>query len=500
MRARGWVGVLMGVAAMSAVACGSAGEPGGSTSSDRPDSGGAPPVTQSDAGTPVVTHDAGASSDASTGPTGLTITVPCTDTMGDVYVTPPSMPAFSANARGDIVRCGHDTDLSLADVASQLGAKSVMMTPTSGAHIYRIAYRTTRGNGAPGVSTARLYLPDTPRAPPLPLILVAHPTEGLASSCAPSKDPASLEDQALPWASLGYAVIAPDYAGLGNDDTVQGYVDNHDTGYSALDATRALRKILPGASLTNDVLAVGWSQGGGAVLSAQALEKTYGAAGKLKGVIAFAPEWPTRDNSFGYRDLLENPNDLTITKGVSFPTVAAMREYAYFSAYVGADHATDAFPAAKRAGVASAITSLCQTPFGGYLQGTFPKVGDQFDPAFHDALLACMNGTAGCVEPAKSYHDFMQKNVLTADATGAPILFIQGIADTIMPAASEAACNIDKLHADGVQPQVCTDLTAVHTNVVPRNIGFALSWGQAILEGSTLPACPQTAGMPPCTP
>jgi len=111
-----------------------------------------------------------------------------------------------------------------------------------------------------------------------------------------------------------------------------------------------------------------------------------------------------------------------------------------------------------------------------------------------------MNGTAGCVEPAKSYHDFMQKNVLTGDPKGAPILFIQGIADTIMPAASEAACNLDKLHADGVTPQVCTDLTAVHTNVVPRNIGFALSWGQAILQKGTLPACPSSDGMPSCTP
>lgn len=504
MRTRSWAGVLVSLSVSCAVACGSAGgsaaSPGASPGLD---SGGPGPsqVPTDDSGVTVDLRDAGApEADGSTAPTGLAVAVACTSTTDDVYVVPSSMPAFSAAARGDIVRCGHDSDLSLADVQKQITATAIQVTPTSGAHLYRVAYRTTRGNGKPGVSTARVYLPDTPRALPLPVIVVAHPTEGLAPSCAPSKVAGSLADQALPWAAIGYAVIAPDYAGLGNDDVVQGYVDNHDTGYSALDATRALRKLLPAASLTNDVLAVGWSQGGGAVLSAQALEKTYGAAGKLRGVIAFSPEWPTRDNSFGYRDLLENPQDLTITKGVSSPTVAAMREYAYFSAYVGAAHATDAFPAASRAGVQSAITSMCQTPFGGYLQGTFPRVGDQFDPAFHDALLACMKGTAGCVEPAKSYHDFMQANVLTGDPSGAPILFVQGLADTIMPAASEAACNLDKLHKDGVTPQVCADLAAVHTNVVPRNMAFALSWGQAILGGSALPACPTNLGLPSCTP
>ncbi len=501
MRFRSWA--LCSFSLSCVVACGSAGgSPSGPAVAADAGVGSTGPLqgTTDDAGSPDPTRDAGATEDGSTGPTGLSIVVACTSTMDDVYVVPTSMPAFSAAARGDIVRCGHDSDLSLAEVTTQITGTTIQVTPVSGVHIYRVAYRTTRGNGAAGVSTARVYIPDAPRASVLPVIVVAHPTEGLAPSCAPSKDPGSLADQALPWASLGYAVIAPDYAGLGNDDLVQGYVDNHDTGYSALDATRALRKLLPAASLTNDVLAVGWSQGGGAVLSAQALEKTYGAAGKIKGVIAFSPEWPTRDNSFGYRDLLENPLDLTITKGVSSPTVAAMREFSYFSAYLGPGHATDAFPAASRAGVQSAITSMCQTPFGGYIQGVFPKVGDQFDPAFHDALLACMKGTAGCVEPAKSYHDFMQKNVLTGDASGAPILFVQGLADTIMPAASEGACNLDKLHKDGVTPQVCTDLTAVHTNVVPRNMAFALSWGQAILDGSTLPVCPSTLGMPPCTP
>ena len=50
-----------------------------------------------------------------------------------------------------------------------------------------------------------------------------------------------------------------------------------------------------------------------------------------------------------------------------------------------------------------------------------------------------------------------------------------------------------------VTTQVCTDGTASHTTVVPRNVAFAVQWGEAKLDGQALPAC-SSVGMPPCTP
>jgi dienelactone hydrolase len=498
------LGVCSSIVACAGGSSATGDAPSGTTSTQRDGGGGS---GDSDGGVVYIADDAGTAADGATNDSSAAPVradapaISCNDAVDDVYTTPSGLPSFSPSARGDVIRCAHDSDLPIAAVQAQLTGATIATPATSGVTLYRIAFRTTRGSGAPGASSARVYLPTTPRALPLPVIVVAHPTEGLASSCAPSKDPTSMEDLALPWASLGFAVVAPDYAGLGNDDVVQGYVDNHDTGYSTLDGARALRKMLSPGALSDKILAVGWSQGGGAVLSAQALAKSYGADGNLVGVIAFAPEWPTRPNSFGYVDMLKNPTETTIQTGVSSPVVAAMREYAYFTQYLGAAHSTDAFPASARSGVQGAITSMCQTPFGGYLQGSFPTVGQLFDDSFRTALLACVAGnSAGCVEPAKSYFAFMQSNVLSADPSGAQILFVQGIADAIMPAASEAACNIDKLHADGVTPQVCTDIPAIHENVVPRNMDFALSWGQALLAGTDLPACPSTFGMPPCTP
>src|SRR5438105_3942472 len=83
----------------------------------------------------------------------------------------------------------------------------------------------------------------TPGALPLPVIVGAHPTVGMGDSCAPSRDPAQLRDVALPWAASGYAVIAPDYAGFGNEG-VEGYLNNRDQAHALLDGARALRKLL----------------------------------------------------------------------------------------------------------------------------------------------------------------------------------------------------------------------------------------------------------------
>jgi len=76
---------------------------------------------------------------------------------------------------------------------------------------------------------------------------------------------------------------------------------------------------------------------------------------------------------------------------------------------------------------------------------------------------------------------------------------VQGLSDTIMPPAQEAACNIGQLTAAGVPVQVCTDQAASHTNVVARNVPFALQWSESILSGATPPTC-SGAGMPACTP
>lgn len=469
----------------SVVGVGGAGGSAVDAGTDAGDDGGALDAAMPDASAPLVSAPA----------------IACADTIPNVYVPPAGLPTMTPATRGDVVRCAPDTDLTLPDVVNEVVGKGIMTPMKTAVNLFRIAYRTQRGNGSPGISSARVYLPTQAAALPLPVIVVGHPTDGIAASCAPSTDPTSNEDLALPWAGLGYVVIVPDYAGLGTPG-VQGYMDNRDQAYSILDGARALRKLLPAAALSPQVLAVGWSQGGGAVLSAQAMEPTYGAGGTLAGVVVFAPEWPSRLNSFGYVDELNNPTELTIETGISEDVVTVMSTYAYFANYVGTTAAGEGFPAASQAGIDNAVSTLCQTPLGGYLQANEPHVGDIFDPTFRSAMLACIDGGdagASCVDPASSYYTFLNHNILAANPDGPPLLFVQGLADVIMPPASEAACNIAKLMADGVTPQVCVDAEAQHTNVVGRNMDFAIPWALALLGGQPLPTC-SAAGMPACTP
>ncbi len=312
------------------------------------------------------------------------LAMPCTDTAEQVYLAPVG-PTSDA-ARGDVVRCTVDGTWTVADVQAKIGGKDDT-SKASALKIVRIAYRTRRGDGRPAIGTARVYLPSTPRPGPLPVVVSAHPSEGLADGCAPSRDEGKMNEVATPLGARGYAVIAPDFAGLGNEGT-QGYLDNHDTGYSTLDAARALRKLLKPGAFSAKVAMNGYSQGGGAVLSAQALARTYGVDGELVAVAAFAPQWPTRLNSFGFVDLLKQPDALTISFGITKPVVAVLRTYAHFANATG-DHGAG-IPAATRSSISNSIDNLCLVAFGGALQGSALRVRDFFDDGLRTGLLACV--------------------------------------------------------------------------------------------------------------
>jgi len=77
------------------------------------------------------------------------------------------------------------------------------------------------------------------------------------------------------------------------------------------------------------------------------------------------------------------------------------------------------------------------------------------------------------------------------------VLIVQGLADQIMPAASEAACDADLLRGGGNTVEVCADLLATHLTVVGAHVADAVAWGEAALAGGVRPAC-DLATLPPC--
>jgi len=94
----------------------------------------------------------------------------------------------------------------------------------------------------------------------------------------------------------------------------------------------------------------------------------------------------------------------------------------------------------------------------------------------------------------------VNKDQIVPDSSGAPVLYVQGLADYVMPAPSEAACNIAYLESHGVTPQVCVDPAAQHETVVGRNMDFVIPWVQARLAGTESPTCTTSGVMPPCIP
>jgi hypothetical protein len=180
--------------------------------------------------------------------------------------------------------------------------------------------------------------------------------------------------------------------------------------------------------------------------------------------------------------------------------VTVLRHYGYFANRVGAANAGDSFPEGERASITNSVESLCTVPLGGALGAQQPRLRDLVDATFRGQVLACIDGTAGCTGPGQAFHAWLVSDFVTADPSGARVLIAQGLADQVMPAAGEAACNVAKLRAEGVEPTICADPTATHDTVLERRIEDVAAWIEAVVSSpsqtpppacasQTLPAC-----------
>lgn len=416
--------------------------------------------------------------------------VRCTDTAADVYAA--VLPAEGAPPeRGAILRCAEDAPLARSEVEGRLGRARVSgMRSTTGARVFRIAYATRRRGDVPGVGTALVYLPDPPARAPSDVAVVAHGTAGMADRCAPSIPGTTSDYLALPWLAHGFAVVAPDYAGLGNAG-VQGYLDWEDTGHSALDASRAIRGLAGRTRLGTKDVYVGHSQGAGASLAAQALAPTYGAGGRVAAVVAFAPAF-TIDADV---TPIAFPFVSTSALGGGPATILSMHFYGFFANRYGEARRGDGFGAAHREAVVEALERDCIFDLLHSLPRTARSFGELFDPTFRAEALACASGRA-CEGPGGDYVGFLRANVLSLDPAGAPILHLQGTHDEFEPPV-QAACLDAKLARDRVRTTVCVD-DSDHMGIVWARSDHAIAWARAILDGTEPPRCPTQGSLPAC--
>lgn len=161
----------------------------------------------------------------------------------------------------------------------------------------RILHTSTDGldGRTPVYVSGALFLPKgEPPEGGWPLLAWAHGTVGVADVCAPSWAGRSDRDVSYlnHWLEQGYAVVASDYQGLGAPGG-HPYLATRPAAYSVLDSVRAVQGAKLG--LSDKVVLIGQSQGGGAAFATAGYASTYAPELDIRGTVAtgtpyFSPE------------------------------------------------------------------------------------------------------------------------------------------------------------------------------------------------------------------
>ncbi|NOZ00324.1 MAG: alpha/beta fold hydrolase [Deltaproteobacteria bacterium] len=441
------------------------------------------------------------------GPGGFVLEVACDDTIDSIYSDPGSLP----DAKGAIIRCAPDGVMTAAQIQARADEIGYTGKPlASGARVYRVLYRTERGNGAPGYSSALVYLPDAPLADKLPVLVASHGSRGQAAACAPSlNDPAAsyvhidFERQVLPLVGAGFAVIAPDLAGYANfgaaGNPPSGYLSAADEAKSTLDGARALRNMVP-SSLTGDVVITGHSQGGHSALSALAMSQEYGAGGKLAAVVAYAPVW----FSFRMAGSIFLMTDMTIANSPGTVGVAVWYTYTSGELYDGPGGGLAPFQEDKQAAIKKFVDETCWSKSYPALEALGTTLNDIFSKEFISAIVSSAALGFDCKdkEPAKSICEKWISRYLgdrphiTGEAAQVPILLAYGGKDTTIP-PDQFQCGIDRLADDQANVTQCYLPESGH-GILPAMAGeHAADWIAHVTLGTPMTtSCPSDKILP----
>jgi predicted esterase len=444
--------------------------------------------------------DSGGAAPATTGP----LAVACVDSIDSVYGDPGELPAD----KGAIIRCAPDAPIPIDQVQRTLDGYQYKGRPmTSGAEVYRVLYRTERGNGAPGYSSAKVYLPDNPRAEKLPVIVVSHGSRGQAAKCAPSlQDPSAeqvnddQERNVLTLVGKGFAVIAPDLAGYANygaqGNPPSAYNSSADVSKSTLDAARALRKLVPGM-FSEKVVITGHSQGGHIALSALAAFESYGADGELAALATFVPNWLTQRTWAAL---------FLVAKSYPFATdptpnvVSLWYHYTQAELLDGPGKGKALFKAEVRDAVAQFVDTTC---WGGpypALEAMGTTVKDIFDPTFVQSVMTAGGLGAPCPgdEPGKSICETWMGRYasdrphIEGKAKQVPILIVYGGKDEVFD-PNRFQCGLDRLRQDGANLEYCYDPDGMHGELPAQDGDYAADWIASKTLGTPIEAvCPVT--------
>ncbi|MCP3803001.1 alpha/beta hydrolase [Allokutzneria sp. A3M-2-11 16] len=166
--------------------------------------------------------------------------------------------------RGQLVGVTELDGLATASVTELLAAKGLDTARVShGVRPYKITYRTVDPDGRPTTASGLVVLPVS-RARTLKPVAWLHGTTVYRGDVASVNAKGTDRAIAVMLASAGYAVVAPDYLGLGEGPGAHPYVDPDSAATASIDALRAGRTLTErrGVRFAERVFLTGHSQGG----------------------------------------------------------------------------------------------------------------------------------------------------------------------------------------------------------------------------------------------
>lgn len=281
----------------------------------------------------------------------------------------------------------------------------------------RVLYHSRTSAGRDVAASGVIISPaGTPPPGGWPVVADAHGTSGVARDCAPSLMRDLYHgDQLLRFVAKGWAVVAPDYAGLGTNGRDE-YLNVSAESADVINAVRAARTALP--DLSRRWVVWGHSQGGGAALAVAHAQAVHRMPGYL-GTVATAP----------VADLTA-----TITRGARIPGLggfiplivdgARNTDPATPAARILTEQALDRLPV-TRTGCAGVVIATYQDLYGSDL------VRADFQSEPHLA-------------------NFLTANSTGRQATAGPVLLLQGDADAVVPRSitDNVAASLCRLGAD----------------------------------------------------
>lgn len=176
----------------------------------------------------------------------------------------PLAQARPASQRGDLIQVEAVSTRTPSQVSDFLKSAGIDSTEVRyGVRGYRITYRTITPRGTPTTATGLLVLPEDGRHNRLDLVADTHGTM-VDRDYAPSVGEDDGRLSPYLHASVGRAVAAPDYLGLGKGPGRHPYMDTASAVSASLDMLRATRTATRelGRPLTGNVYGTGFSQGG----------------------------------------------------------------------------------------------------------------------------------------------------------------------------------------------------------------------------------------------